>query len=203
MRVTSQEQKQNFFNNVSGRSPPMRDPPETATSSKYGFQPDGVQFARQKFFAPDVPSEGHDDLVDALSGWSLGDSVGPKKSVEKSTVRHIWQGVALFIALVFWNQALKYPSEHTKNIILVIMFGCLCIGARTILDNTIYTVEDKQSVENALAYTVGTCLGGLEFSAACYGLAQILAGDCENCGPLGTILIGGMMVHEMWVASFG
>ena len=216
MRVASREQKENFFNDISRRSPSTQDPPETATSVKYDSQPQEIEFAQQKFFAPDAPSKDHDDLVDALNGWSLGGSDSrhsPKKAVETSRVRHIGQGIALFIALVFWNQALNNPSEHTKNIILAVMIGCLCIGARTILDNTIYTIGENEkqniervkNVENVVACTIGTCLGGLECAAACYGLIEILAGtgECENCGPLGTVLVGGMMVHEIWLASFG
>jgi hypothetical protein len=34
---------------------------------------------------------------------------------------------------------------------------------------------------------------------------EILAGraNCEDCASLGTILIGGMLVHEIWLALFG
>jgi hypothetical protein len=205
MRTVSQEQKQNFFHK--SRSAPTQERPERASFGNHGSQQNEVDFAKQKFFAPESPSEGHDDLVSALSGWSLGDSNRQHDEVvEKSKARthHVGQGIALIVALIFWNQALNNPSEHTKNIILAILFGCLCIGARTILENTIYTVDDKQSVENAVLYTFGTLLGGLECSASLYGLLQILGGtECDNCGPLGTALLGGMLVHQIWVASFG
>lgn len=206
IRTVSQEQKRNFFD-VSQGSKTTRAASETTTNGNHSAQRPEIEFAQQKFFAPEVRSEGHDVLVSALSGWSLGDSDRhPGEVVAKSGARyrHIAQGITLFIALFFWNQALNNPSEHPKYIVLAIMFGCLCIGARTILDNTIYTAEDTQIVEHALAYTLGACLGGLECSAALYGLAQILGGsECETCGPLGTVLIGGMLVHQMWVASFG
>jgi hypothetical protein len=203
MRVASQEQRENLFNNVSRRSSPIQEPSETAASTNFGSQRQGIEFAQQKFFAPTVPSEEHNDLIEAMSVWKLSDSDSPIQAAEKkSKVRHLWQGVALFLGLIFWNHAMNNPSEHTKNITLAIITGCLCIGARTILDNTIYTMEEKQ---NVVADTLGSCLGGLECAAAGYGLLEIVAGrgNCDSCGSLGTILIGGMMVHDLWLALFG
>jgi hypothetical protein len=202
MRVSSQEAKENFFNNVTRRSPPSQEPPETTASVNNSFQKQGIEFAQQKFFAPPIPSEEHNALAELMTGWSLADSETPRKAVEKGRVRHFFKGLALFFALVFWNQAWNNPSEHTRNITLAVMVGCFCIGARTILDNTIYAMEEKQKVA---AHSLGSCLGGLECAAAGYGLMNILAGrgDCENCGSLGTILVGGMMVHEIWLVSFG
>ena len=205
MRTVSDDQKQNFFHEP--RSASTQQPPKRSRSGNYGSRQNEVEFAKQTFFAPESPSEGHDDLVSALSGWSLGDSNGQHDElVEKSKVRthHVGQGIALVVALIFWNQALNNPSQHTRNIILAILFGCLCIGARTILENTICTVDNKQSVGNAVLYTFGTLLGGLECSASLYGLLQILGGtESDNCGPLGTALLGGMLVHQIWVVSFG
>ena len=70
------------------------------------------------------------------------------------------------------------------------------------MQDEIYTMEEKQ---NVVARTLGACLGGLECAAAGYGLLEIVAGrgDCDSCGPFGTILIGEMMVHDLWLALFG
>ena len=204
MRVTSQEQKENFFNNVTRKRPSWQEPSETTTPANNGSQRQGIEFAQPKFFAPSTPSEEHSELVERFGDWSLADSSKPKKIVEEKNVRrHIGQGVFLFFALLFWNHTMNHPSEDTKMAPLAVMVGCLCIGGRTILDNTVWAIEDKEK-ENVLAHSLASILGGLEFSAAGYALAEILAGrgDCENCSSLGTILVGGMMVHEMWTASF-
>ncbi len=198
MRTISTELKQNFF--ISSKKPPSaHGPPETPISE--------IEFSQQKFFAPEPASKEHEVLVSAFDGWSLQESEGAAEavSIRRTGVRrHILQGIALLVALIFWNQAHKSPSEHIKNTILPIMLGCLCIGARTVLDNTIYTLNEKDSAENALTYTIGTVLGGFECTAACFGISSILGGtECVNCDVLGTILLGGMIVHEMWIASFG
>ena len=220
MRVPSKDHKVNVFGNNPRKSPTSQGPGASTANEKNGAQQHGVDFAQQKFFPPEAPSEGHDDLVDALTGWSLGDAEN-RHSTEtptqkKSRARHIGQGVALAIGLVCWNQAINNPSEQNRNIILAVMVGCLCIGARTILDNSFYTQEEERhstkkdvsaaNVENIVAHTIGLCLGGLECAAAGYGVIGIVAGranDCVKCGPFGTILVGGMMVHEIWLVSFG
>ena len=204
IRSISQERKQNFFGG--GRSKPhTQEPPETTLFRSNGPHRSGMELAEQKFFAPDIPSTGHDDLVSAFNGWSLGDSDDPKEVVEKSKTRarHVGQGVALSVALVLWNQALNNSSQYTKHIVLAVLIGCLCIGTRTILDNTLYTGSDKQRVDHALAYAFGSCIGGLECAGALYGLIRISGGpECDSCGPLGTILTGAMLVHELWQLLF-
>ena len=183
----------------------MENTPETSTAGNEGTKQTEIEFAQQKLFMPEPPSPGHDDLVSAFDGWSLGDSKEPEVIVQKSKARtlHVGQGIALALALVFWNQALNNPSQHTTNIILAILVGCFCIGARTVLDNTIYVVDQKQLIENGLAYAIGSLLGGVECTAAFWGISQILGGHgCESCGPLGTILTGGMLVHELWQLLF-
>jgi len=198
MRTVSQEQKQNFFNN-SRNSPPKQD------MEKPGSQRVEMEFSQQKFFAPEVRSEGHDDLVTALGGWTIGESNIRKEIVQKgkSRFRHVGQGLALIIALVFWNQTLISPSEYNTYAFVSILFGCLCIGARTILDNTIWTEEYEQGVDHAAAFVFGILLGGLECAVALYGLGKILMGaECQACGPLGTVLTGGMLVCELWHLLF-
>jgi hypothetical protein len=48
-------------------------------------------------------------------------------------------------------------------------------------------------------------VGGFELAGAGYGALELLAGrgDCVECASLGTILVGGMMIYEIWRASFG
>ena len=205
MRVASQEQKESFFNNVTQKTPLWQGPSQATTSENNVSQRQDFEFAQQRFFAPATPSEEHNELVERFGGWSLAESNKPENKVEgKNVGRHIGQGVFLFAALLFWNHTMNNLSENTKMAALAVMFGCLCIGGRTLLDITARMMEDKRK-QNSLATCLSYVIGGLEFVAAAYAIVEILAGrgDCENCSSLGTILIGGMMVHEMWTASFG
>lgn len=203
LRVSSPEVKENFFNNVTRRSPTSEEAPENGTYERNDRKKQGIEFAQQKFFPPAPPSEAGNTLADLLTGFSLSSEPEvPKTMTNKDKARHFCQGLALFFALVFWNQVLNRPSEHTKSVTLAVMFACAMVGARTILDNTIYAMADKQK---DIRLSLGACFGGVECAAAVYGFLEILAGrgSCENCGSLGTILVGGMMVHEIWLASFG
>jgi len=203
LRVTSQEVKENFFNN-STRHP---SPPQNYSDSEENTlrtQKQNIEFAQQKFFPPAPPSEAGNNLADLLTSFSLGppDNETPIKTNEQSSrIRHFVQGVVLLLGLIFWNQTLLKPSEQTTNIMLAIMLACVCIAARTILDNTIFQLASKKQT---IFQAIGACLGGIECAAAGFGVLEILAGrgTCENCASLGTILIGGMMVHDIWLASF-
>jgi hypothetical protein len=85
---------------------------------------------------------------------------------------------------------------------MTVMIVCALIGIRTILDNTAFR---RLGTKMTLAEGIGTSLGGLEAAGALYGFSEIIAGhgDCENYASMGTILTGGMMVHEIWLAFFG
>jgi hypothetical protein len=155
-----------------------------------------VEFAQQKFFPPAPPSESGEKLAELLTSFSL--SSDAEKDAPSSgapgtyDLRRIFQALALFLGLVFWNRVLYDPSEHTRNVTLAVMSGCGLIGARTVLDNL-------QRIQQGPACTSGAVLGAVEIIAAAYGVHEILAGrgTCENCAPMGSMLIGVMGVYEM------
>lgn len=201
LRVSSQEVKENFFRNVARKSGP-----------EDSVQPDGSQqdfaFAQQKFFPPPPPSEGGNSLADLMTSFSLS-SVGDEvtavlkhKTSRTSRKRHVYQCVVLLLALIFWNQALYHPFEQTIYVLLAAMFACASIGIRTMIDSGIFSKHEKH---NITAQFLGVILGAAETIAPIYGIALILVreADCVDCSSVGTILIGGMMVHQMWLASFG
>ena len=205
LRVSSQETKQNFFNNISHRTSVV----ESGDASKQLLPQDtiphkGVEFAQQRFFAPETPSEAGNTLADLLTSFSLGNSdIESTVAVEAgSTTRHICQGVVLFLGLLFWNHAFVNPTQHSRNVMMTVMVACALIGVRTILDNT--TLR-RAGTKIRPGESVGICLGGLELAAAVYGMSQILGRNSnnENFTSLGTVLTGGMMVHEVWLAFFG
>lgn len=204
LRVSSQETKENFFNNVTHRSSGSNAADGRPPLPRNEGSRQEVDFAQQKFFPPPPPSEAGNTLADLLTSFSLSNSEteAPKPARDSSATRHTCQSFALFLGLFFWNHALFNPTENSRNVMLTVMIACVCIGARTVLDNTIFTTVAKKMT---MLQGLGACLGGLESTAAGYGIIEILAdrGNCENCASLGTMLIGGMLVHEIWLALFG
>lgn len=204
LRVSSQETKENFFNNITRRSSVVDG--AQGRLPVLGNEPtrQEIEFAQQKFFPPPPPSEAGNTLADLLTSFSLGNSETESSTpVEaSSTTRHACQSIALFLGLLSWNYVLFNPTEHSRNVMLTVMIACALIGFRTILDNT--TLK-RAGTKMTAVQSIGTCLGGLEAGAAIYGISQILAkiGDRENCASFGTILIGGMLVHDIWLAFFG
>ena len=204
LRVSSNEVKENFFNNVTHRTSGVDKTHHGRSLDQSENAQQGIAFAQQKFFPPPPPSEAGNTLADLLTSFSLSNpEVERTKSAEKSSsVRHALQGLALFLGLYFWNYTFINPSEHSTNIMLVVMIGCALIGVRTILDNTVFAVDGKMQ---PIWQSLGACFGGFECATAGYGILEILAGraNCEDCASLGTILIGGMLVYEIWLALFG
>lgn len=201
-RVSSQEVKENFFNNVTRRAQASGSPVEPQPILGGGRSTHEIEFAQQKFFPPSPPSEAGENLAELLTSFSLSSETETSKNTAKGhRVRHSCQALILLLGLVFWNQALHHPTGQTRNVTLAVMCACACLGVRTILDN-MKAIAEKQ---HNLVQTVGTILGGIELVAAIYGIQEILVGhgDCANYASLGTILIGGMMVYEIWRASFG
>jgi hypothetical protein len=70
LRVSSQEVKENFFNNITRRN---SDPDETASNAT-GKSRRELELQQQRFFAPTAPCEEADSLADTFKGFSLGSS---------------------------------------------------------------------------------------------------------------------------------
>lgn len=204
LRVSSQETKENFFNNITHRKSIERAEVDRIPLLKNEVPRQGVEFAQQKFFPPQAPSEAGNTLADLLTSFSLGNSEteSPSPAEAGSTTRHTCQSLALFLGLFFWNHTLYNLTEHSRNVMMTVMIVCALIGIRTVLDNTTFR---RPGTKMTPAEGIGACLGGFEAAAALYGFSEIIAGngDCENCASMGTILTGGMMVHEIWLAFFG
>ncbi|KAE9377775.1 hypothetical protein N431DRAFT_398819 [Stipitochalara longipes BDJ] len=204
LRVSSQETKENFFNNITNRIPENRADVGKLPIPDNESPRQGVEFAQQRFFPPQPPSEAGNTLADLLTSFSLGSSEPEPTSPTQagSTTRHTCQSLALFLCLFFWNYTLSHSTEHSRNVMMTVMIACALIGIRTILDNTMLR---RAGTKMARTEVMGACLGGLEVAAALYGVSQILAGNgySENCASMGTVLTVGMMVHEIWLAFFG
>jgi hypothetical protein len=204
LRVSSQETKQNFFNNITHRNSLIEPGLSKQSIPKDEISRQDVDFAPQRFFPPQPPSEAGNTLADLLTSFSLGNpEMESSAPVEAgSTTRHTCQSLALFLGLFFWNHTLVNPTEHSRNVMMTVMIACALIGVRTFLDNT--TLK-RVGTKMTPAQGIGACLGGLEAVAAIYRLCRIIAGngDYENSASLGSVLTGGMMVHEIWLAFFG
>lgn len=190
LRVASQEVKENFFNNITHRTHDSEPSPSIQRSS---VERHDIEFAPQKFFPPPTPGESGERLAELLTSFSLSsDPEIPKETPRAHRLRHLCQALVLILGLVFWNQVLPGPSEHTRNVSLTVMGACALIGARTILDNI-------QTNTRGFVQTAGVVVGAAEVAAASYGLQEILAGrgGCENCPPLGSLLICLMVMYEV------
>jgi hypothetical protein len=202
LRVSSQEVKENFFNNVARRNSDS-DQGENGFGQRNERTRHVIEFTQQKFFPQPPPSEAGNNLADLLTSFSLGssDPETPKAIEKRSRLRHGCQAIFLSLGLFFWNHTFLNPTEHSKSVMLTVMIGCMLIGARTILDHTIFSLPNKKGVSQGM----GAIFGGLQCGLALYRISEILAGrgDCVNCASLGTILLGGMFVQELWCASFG
>jgi hypothetical protein len=201
LRVASQEVKENFFNRVTQRLPVSdtagRDSPPIRREDKQH----AVEFAQQKFFPPPAPNEAGNTLADLLTGFSLGGSENesPAKQIQQRPWKgHILQSLTMVLGLSLWNHAVYHPSEYSQNAMLLVMTACVGISMRTVL-NSITTGSIARY--GPFSY-LGAIIGGLETAAAVYGLIEVLAGRGynSNCASHGTILIGEMLVHELWVA---
>jgi hypothetical protein len=193
LRVSSQEVKENFFNNVTRRSQDSDISAGVQPNSGDGGSRQDVGFAQQKFFPPPPPSETGEKLAELLTSFSLTSEVeAPQNTTGRHRLRHFCQAVILFGGLLLWNQVLYNPSEQTKNVTLAIMGACALIGTRTILDNIL-------SKPGGVSQTTGALLGILEIAGAAYGLEEILAGrgDYKNCASLGSIFICAIVVYEL------
>ncbi|TAQ85072.1 hypothetical protein B7494_g6591 [Chlorociboria aeruginascens] len=196
LRVISQETKFNFFNDQKG----FGKTPKIASISEADSRRD-VVFAQPKFLLPHNDSEVGQlaDLWDSLSLSTKPNKNGtsPEISGGDAKLRHACQGLILFVGLLFWEFALKIPTEYFQSLAFVIMLGCVLIGSRTILDNTVFATDSKLK---SLSSSLGACFGGISSAAAGYGLLEVLAGraDCSNCASLGVILLGSMIVYEIW-----
>lgn len=204
LRVSSQETKENFFNNITHRNPVIEEGVRNAAFPKDEVPLQNAEFARQRFFPPQPPSEAGNTLADLLTSFSLGNSEMESSRPAKagSTTRHTCQSLALFVCLLFWNYTLLNPNEHSRNVMMTVMIACTFIGIRTILDNT---ALKRAGTKMTPAEGLRACLGVLEVAAALYGISEIIVGKggTENCASLGTVLTGGMMVHEIWLTFFG
>ncbi|RDL37787.1 uncharacterized protein BP5553_05220 [Venustampulla echinocandica] len=205
LRVASQETKDNFFNSVTRRNLDV-DSSAGETKLVENIKPrQHIEFAPPKFFPPSPPQEAGDDLADLFnSAFSLSSTENgrQKASVQGVRMRHLCQALVLLFGLLLWNYYHSHPSEHAKNVSLVVMVAALFIGGRTILDNTVFAEPTGQST---IVQALCTGLGSLEFMGALYGIVEIVygRGDCSNCASLGNILVAGTLIHELWLASFG
>lgn len=197
LRVSSVEAKENFFNGVTRREAMQSSGAPASTRPRHE-----VDFVQPKFFPPPPSNEPGNNLVDLLDSFSLQDEETPKISEQSTRLEHAGQGLVLLLALIFWNQASQHPIGTIQNMKWIIMSACGVIGLRTILINTVLLDRHRNK---DLAVGVGACVGSFELAAAGYGILEMVAGkgDCGNCHSLGTILVGGMLVYEIWLAAFG
>lgn len=200
LRVPSKEVKENFFNNITRRGANSKQGDDsTGSSTKHE-----MNLSQQRFFPPTPPSEAGNVLADLLTSFSFSsdETSTPAVQEQRSTrIRHMWQALVLLLGLAFWNNC---PStEATKSVMLAIMLACLAIAVRTLLDNTVFVKARKS--ENVIWYILGCCIAGLELTSAGYCLTELLAdrGALENNVSLGTLTIGGMLLYEIGMASFG
>lgn len=131
LRVSSQEVKENFFNNVTRRNP--LEPSDQDTSFPGSDKPNyDSHFADQKFFPPTPPSEADTLLADRLTSFSLSspDDELPARAQQHSILRYVCQCLVLLLGL-FGYQFFIHPSEK-YNFLLVIMAGCFCIIVRKV-----------------------------------------------------------------------
>lgn len=203
LRVSSQEVKENFFNNVTRRNIASDLSSKDAALIGIPKSRHEVEFAQPKFFPKAPPSEAGEALSDLLTSFSLNSSEDEilAEIKQPSRMRHIYQGLALLLGLILWNQVLSHPFEQTRNVLLVIMLGCFFIGLRTILDNALLAFSRERS---SFVQAFSILWGMVECVVAAYGAMVILARngnwqDYQDCASLGTIFMSGMMVFEWLV----
>lgn len=107
LRVSSQEVKENFFNNITRKKSV---PDQTAANG--AVQPrHEVEFSQQKFFAPIPPSEEADSLADTFKGFSLSSrEEAPRQKPERQIrVRPL---VSLFLAIGLLYAGMEYVKGN-------------------------------------------------------------------------------------------
>jgi hypothetical protein len=201
LRVSSQEVKENFFNRVTHRSLGSDTSVQKAHTRKEDTQ-HTIEFAKQKFFAPNTPSEAGNSLADLLTGFSLEGSEKEdlvKQNEPRKWKRHLVHSFLLLLGILLWHYSCHQPFQNSQNVMLAVMILCAIISLRTVFDSAALTKR------NSRFWGMWVFVGGLECAAAVYGLTEVISGRGrdDNCASLGMILIGEMLVHELWVTSMG
>lgn len=201
LRVTSQEVKENFFNNY-GRRGAELNVEGTLTNGKVRHE---VEFAQQTFFPPSPPNEADNSLTDLFTSFSLktsNDEVPSRRAENLSRRQHFCQAFILLSGLFLWNLSSTRFMEQSRNVMLLVMTGCICIGASTVLDNTVLI---QSAGKAGLVRSTGAVAGGIECVTAIYTMSEVLAGKGSgtNCASIGTILLGVMFLQDLWYISFG
>jgi hypothetical protein len=103
LRVSSQEVKENFFNNITQRN---SDPDQTAANGA-GQSRHEIEFSQQRFFAPTHPCEEADSLADTFKGFSLSSSEETPRQKAGRQIR-IGSLVSLFLVVGLLYAGMTY-----------------------------------------------------------------------------------------------
>ncbi|KAG9238402.1 Ima1 N-terminal domain-containing protein [Amylocarpus encephaloides] len=201
LRVSSQETKQNFFNNVTRKN---SDPDVGfgGMSLNVDAQPrQNVEFAQPKFFPPTTEDDSTKDLVNAfMSTFTLSnEEQADPKAVSRHESRRLntYQALALALGFLLWKIA--YALTELEYLKALGLSGAILVALRNIKEN--WFLEDRFTFRRGAE----TLFGVLELSATSYGIVQIWwrgNSECLNCESLGSILLAAMFVHQVCLAAF-
>ncbi|KAH8685536.1 Ima1 N-terminal domain-containing protein [Tricladium varicosporioides] len=216
LNISPNEVKENLFNKATrGNSEPDNAISNANTNNnKYA----NFEFAQQRLFAGEQQREspGHDDLADRMArGWSLNDAeetVQPtlQEQLDQQeqqvlqrgwgiNMYHLVLAIVLTIGFYVWGNYYNGRVKFSSNGTLAILVGCVCIGFRTILENTMWSDSGRSS---AINLALGAVVGFFELAGSMYTILEVVfgRGELALCATLGRLLIGGMLLQELWLA---
>lgn len=211
LQPRSQEAKKNFFDCVTGRQPnsPLSESTAGALEIEYpSVTPRReIEFAQQKFFPP-TASDAANGLSEMFEqAFTLKSSEGedgeasnrPVESMRADRKRHIFTTLFLLVALLGWNFSLVHPELDAMRIHLGLMIACGAIALRTVADCTINWLKSNPSYLTAF----GAIHASAQTVASGYAISEIMAGRtyCNTCRTQGALLIGVMLVQEVYFAA--
>jgi hypothetical protein len=197
-----QEEKENFFNSLTGRQSPFG---TSQIDSRSGRTEMHMQ--QQKLFIP------QEDLTTDLSDYmeksftlkapaTDSDVAGDVESnmawnMDESRRTHLLSFIVLLCSFGAWNLAYSNQNMPTANITMGILGVCEAVALRSIVDHTSSNWAKRRPGFTA---TLATLLAGVEAAVAGVTMIEIWAGrgNTSNCQSLGAIVVGVMLVQELW-----
>ncbi|KAI9734745.1 MAG: hypothetical protein M1818_006732 [Claussenomyces sp. TS43310] len=205
LQLSSQERKENFFNDMTQRQPNF-----TRRGLPLEEERREMNLAQQRFFP--------EPAADAALG--LSEYMEKTFTLKSTTIDHdlttnnniaskiqslpmkgkMIHGIAIvMLAMIFggWNMAYSNRSLPTYSITMGIMTICSGVSLKIICD---YALTDWAKRNAGLRSALMITFAGVETAAAGFNMLEIWAGRgaSSSCQSQGAILIGVMLVQEMW-----
>jgi hypothetical protein len=181
-----------------------------AGGSQLGSNKRRVEFRDTQYFAPQDPTDPRNSLADMLSqSFSLSQEPGdePRSRAKSNSARsslplglrtaRLMDVLMLAVMVLTWLYSVSAQHEYQAHLLVGVMTLCFAIAVRVTAD-TIADIRRENGMN--LASGTGVMLGAVEAAASVHFGLEIWRsnGECTACTSQGTVLIGAMLIHQIW-----